>query len=459
LFKTALARADVRPLRAQLRGSVETPGDEGWELARQSWNLAVDQHPAAVAFPEGAADVQALLAFATRHGATVAPQGPGHGAAALPDLAGSILLRTTDLDGLFIDPERRVARVGAGVLLGDLVAAAADHGLAPVSGSAADVSVAGFVAGGGIGFLSRKLGLAADSVRAVTVVLADGRIVRATADEEPELFWAVRGGGGSFGVVTELELQLYATGDVFAGMSVWPLQRAREVIHAWHAWTQRAPEEATTSLRMIRFPPIDDIPEPFRGASFVIVDGAVLGDAGEAEAILAPLRSMEPVMDTWAAASPAVLTEVHMDPPEPMPVVTDHLMLRELTPAAIDAYLEAAGPASESPLMIVELRHLGGALGRRAADAGALGALDAEFLQFSVGVPAVPDAVDGVAAAFGRIRDALAACTTERACANFADRATTTDELHSSAVAARLRAAKAAYDPQGLLRTGHAVEA
>ena len=210
---TGLPSIDVEALRARLYGEVYGPDDEGWDEARRAWNLAVDQRPAAVALPITDADVVEVVNFAREQGLRVAPQGTGHGASAIAGLDNTILLSTKHMRGVRIDPNTRRARVRAGAIWQDVTAPASAYGLAPLAGSAHDVGVVGYTLGGGLSRLAREHGFACDSVTAIELVTADGRLVRTDERSDPELFRALRGGGGNFGVVTSMEFELYPVGE------------------------------------------------------------------------------------------------------------------------------------------------------------------------------------------------------------------------------------------------------
>jgi FAD/FMN-containing dehydrogenase len=231
------------------------------------------------------------------------------------------------------------------------VGPAAEHGLEGLSGSAPDVCVTGYALGGGAGWMVRRYGLAANSIRAAEVVTADGRQVQADAGSEPDLFWALRGGGGSFGVVTALELELFPVRELYAGVLFWPQERAPEVLEAWRAWTEGAPEEMSSLGRLLNVPPLEHIPEPVRGRSFVVVEAAWLGDEASGSQQLAVLRGLDPEMDTFAMIAPPGLAALHMDPPEPVPFAGDGMLLGDLPAEAIDALVGAAGPGTDSPLL------------------------------------------------------------------------------------------------------------
>ena len=329
------ARAARRPSRLApaLAGKIMTPEHGRFDAARRAWNLAIDQDPAAVVFPESAQDVAAAVLFAAEWGQRIAPQATGHGAAALGPVGDAILLKTERMRGLAIDSVGRVARVEAGVLASEVVRAAARHGLTPLTGSSPDVGVVGYTLGGGLSFLGRKHGLAANNVRAIGLVTADGSLVRADRDHEPDLFWAVRGGGGSFGIVTAIELELVPITHTLAGILWYPIERAGEVLHAWADLTRaEPPDDLTTAGRLLNLPPLREIPEPVRGKSFVVVEAIHLGDPATADELLASLRALGPVNDTIQMVPAAALLDLFLEPEHPVPVVGDGLTLAELPP-------------------------------------------------------------------------------------------------------------------------------
>jgi hypothetical protein len=361
----------VGPLDA---GAVVAPSDSGWDVARQAFNLAVDQQPALVVYPETAEQVAAAVGFARERGLRVAPQRTGHAAEALPSLADTLLLRTDRMRAVEVDPAARTVRAAGGANWGDVVAATAPHGLAPIAGSSPNVGIAGFHLGGGLGFLSRRHGLAANSLTAIELVTADGRQVRATADSEPELFWALRGGGGNFGVVTALELNLFPVPDLYGGTLFFPIERAGEVFEAWRQLTLVAPEDLTLCARLLQIPDIDGPPPALRGRSFALVDVIFLGGETAGAELIAPVRALGPELDTVAAVGPEALGTLHMDPEDPVPALDDHMLLGPLSPEAVEGFVVAAGPDSGSSLVVAELRQIGGAMSREAPGGGALSA-------------------------------------------------------------------------------------
>ena len=446
-------------LRGLCNGRVHLPGDAGYDAARTPWNLAVDQRPAAVAVPHSAEEVVEVVRAAAAAGLRVAPQSSGHGAGPLDGRAldDVVLVRLHELTGVTVDPDARVARVLGGTLWQEVVAAGAPHGLTAMHGSSPDVAVAGYVLGGGLSFYGRSHGLAANHVRAVELVTADGSLVRASAEENQELFWALRGGSGNFGVAVAIEIDLLPYAEVYAGMLLWDRERAPEVVRAWAAWTRDLPETVTTSMRVMSFPPLPDLPPFLSGRQLAVIDGAVLEDDDRAAELLAPLRALGPEMDTFGRIPAIGLTAVHMDPPAPAPAVSDHAVLAELPEEAIAAYLGEIGPGSSTSLLFGELRHLGGAFGRPADGGGAASHVEGEYALFAVAIAPTPEAAAHGQADATALCAALAPWATGTRVLNFID--TTVDV--STAYGDRwdrLRAVRAAVDPAGLFVAHHPVE-
>ena len=453
---TAETLMRARALRARLQGELVLPGDESWDEARQAWNLAVDQRPAAVALPETVDDVVAIVDFAREHGLRVAPQGTGHNAGPLGWLDETILLKTSRMRRVEIDPESRRARVEAGVLWMEVTGPAAEHGLATLAGSSPDVGVVGYSLGGGISWLSRKLGLAANSVTAIELVTADGRHVRCDAEHEPELFWALRGGGGNFGVVTSIDFRLYPISEVYAGWLIFPIERAPEILTAWQRWTETVPDEMTSVGRILNIPPLPTVPEPLRGRSVAVIETIYIGDEAEAAELLAPLRALGAEIDTHATIPVTGLQKLHMDPEEPVPGKGDGMMLDSLTPEAIMQITEIATP--DSPLLSVEVRHVGGELARTAPGSGVLGSLDAAYAMFAVGIPMSPQSAEGIERDISRLQRALARWDSGRMYLNFAEHPRSGRSLFGEDGYARLRRVKTEVDPENVFHANHQVE-
>ena len=390
------AAAEARALNDQLAGRVVLPGDPDWDLARQPWNLAARPRPAAVALPESAGDIGAIIELARARRLRIAPQGTGHGALSLGSLHDTILLSMARMRRIQIHVPTRNAWVQAGALWGDVAAAGAGHGLAGLAGSSPTVGVVGYSTGGGVGWLARRYGLAANSIGAAAVVTADGRLIRADLEQNPDLFWAIRGGGGSFGIVTALKFALYPVREVYGGALFWPPERAGEILRAWRAWTGGLPDEVTSIARLRRMPSRPGIPQQLRGRTFVIVEAACIAAETDAIRLLRPMRALGPKIDTFAMRPMTDLGPLHLDPEQPMPRIGDGRLLTNLPAAAIDTLCAAGMPGPGSPIASVEIRHLGGALARRSATAGALASLDAGFAVYAVGMAATPELVSPV---------------------------------------------------------------
>ncbi|WP_432992638.1 FAD-binding oxidoreductase [Dactylosporangium sp. CA-233914] len=441
-------------LRGLCGGAVHLPGDPGYDAARTPWNVAVDLRPAAVAYPGDAAEVAGLVRAASAAGLRIAPQGTGHNAAPLGPLDDVVLLRTSAMTGVTIDPVRRTARAEAGALWIDVVEAAAPHGLAALHGSSPDVGVVGYSLGGGIGWYSREHGLQTNSVTAFELVTAAGELVRADERHEPDLFWALRGGGGNFGVVTAVEFDLLPISTVHAGWLVWDWREAARVLPVWADWALSAPDHVTTSARLLQLPPLPVIPEVFRNRQLLVVDGAVLGDPG----VLAPLQALRPELDTFAQVPAATLGRLHMDPEGPTPAIDRAAMLSSLSSASIDALLSVAGPDSGTSLLVAaELRQLGGALGRPAPRHGALPQLDADFALFTCGIAATPEMGAAALADTTRVVDAMRPWASGREYLNFAGTKVDTSTAFSAAAWQRLRAIRQAFDPAGAFLANHVI--
>jgi FAD/FMN-containing dehydrogenase len=467
-LKTSSLREELAHLDARIAGRVFSPGESGWDEARAAWNLAIDQRPVAVVIPGHVDDIVQTVATARALGLAVAPQGTGHNAGPLSarnGLADAILLRTSELRGVQVDAEQQVARVEPGALWGDVVAAVAPHGLAALAGSSHDVGVVGYTLGGGLSWLVRSHGLASNQVLAVEIVTADGEHRRVDAEHDPELFWAVRGGGGDFGVVTAMEFRLFPIAEVVAGTLFWPLERAEDVLQAWAEWTASVPDTVTSVGRVLRFPPMPELPPFLSGKSFVVVEAAIQETPERADELLAPLRALDPDMDSMHPQPVAELLQLHMDPPAPVPGYGDGMLLSDLPPATVRAFVEAVGPDSECTLLSAEIRHLGAgvipdaayesAAERRTPEPGVVAGFDAEYLVFGVGI-AVPGSADALAASLGRLLSRVEPWRAELDYLNFAELERNAERLFGDRVH-RLRALKNVIDPTGVIRSNHPV--
>src|SRR4051794_17038083 len=254
-----------------LKGAVVLPDDPRYDEARSSFNLFLDQRPAAVAFPSDARDVADAVRFADRHGLRVAPQATGHNQGPLGAMEDLLLVNVSRLQDVRVDPAARSVRVGAGVKWDRVAPRLSAHGLAGLHGSSPDVGIAGYSLGGGMGWLARKYGLQTNAVTALELVTADGELIRVDPEHEPELFWALRGGGGNFGIVTAIEFGVFELDEVYAGALFFPVERAPEVLHTWNTIRSSFPDEMMSWASLLHFPPIPDVPAFARGRSYAVV--------------------------------------------------------------------------------------------------------------------------------------------------------------------------------------------
>ena len=441
-------------LSAQMAGRVVTPSDSDWDATRQVFNLRTDLRPSAMVLPRNASDVMAAVDYARAHGLRVAPQATGHNAEPLGSLEDTLLVDVRGLQEVSIDPGAQRVRVGAGVKWERVAPQLSEYGLAALHGSSPDVGIAGYSLGGGMGWLARMYGLQANSVTAIELVTADCQARRVDAAHEPELFWALRGGNGNFGVVTAIEFAVYPVEDLYAGVMFFPFERASEVLHAWTELVPTLPDEIMSWASLLQFPDAPDVPEPVRGGSFTVVYGAFLGSESDGRALLRPVRDLGPAMDTFAVVPPAELGDLAMDPPDPLPVVSTTALLSDLPSAGVDDLVAAVGPESGSPLGMVQLRQLGGALGRRSPGAGARATLPGSLNLFALGVPE-----DEAAAA--TVRRYLAAL--DRAVRpyrvghypNFVEEPADASAFFDPQTWRRLREVKALYDPDDVFKGNH----
>jgi FAD/FMN-containing dehydrogenase len=441
-------------LVARMTGRVVTPSDPDWDATRQVFNLATDLRPAAIALPSDVTDVVVAVEYARANGLRIAPQATGHNADALGSLEDVLLVDVRELQDLSIDPGAKRVRVGSGVKWERVVPRLSELGLAALHGSSPDVGIAGYSLGGGMGWLARKYGLQTNSVTAMELVTADGRAARVDAENEPELFWALRGGNGNFGLVTAIEFAVYPVANLYAGAMFFPFERAGEVLHTWTELLPTLPDEMMTWVKLLQFPNTRDVPEPVRGGSFTIIFGAFLGSESKGRALLRPVRDLGPAVDTFAVVPPAALGDLAMDPPDPLPFLTNTALLSELPTAGVEELVSAAGPGSGSPLAMVELRHMGGALARRSPGAGARATLPGSVAMLSLGV-----AEDEASAATARTYlDAV-----ERAVlpyhigdySNLVMKPADASSFFDANTWARLRQIKALYDPSDLFKGNH----
>ncbi len=358
---------DAATLAARVAGSVLLPGDAGYDDERVVWNLNHQLVPAVIVVPESTADVQAAVTFAAGQHRPVLVKATGH--QIVGQAHGAVVIATHRMNDITIDAAGRSARVGAGVLWSEVIAKTTKVGLAPLNGSNPTVGVAGYTLGGGLSpTLGRSHGYAADHVRSLDVITADGELRHVDAESEPDLFWALRGGKGNFAVVTALEFDLFPVSRLYGGGIYFPGERTADVLRAWTDWHPRTPETMVTSLAVMRMPSMPEVPEPLRGKFLVSVRIAYNGTSTDGERMVKPLRAVAPaVLDTVRDMPYAEVASIHNEPTDPVPYYERGIMLREFPAQAQDKFIELVGPDAETDLVLAELRSLGGAWDREPA--------------------------------------------------------------------------------------------
>lgn len=371
-----------------VRGPVLRPADgERYAEEAAGFQAGYRHRPDVIVGAAGAADVAAAVEYAAGHSLPLAVQATGHGLT--EPLGGGVLVSTRRMAEVRIDAAARRARVGAGVRWGAVVDEAARHGLAPLSGSGPGVGAVSYTLNGGVGLLAREFGYAADHVHSAEVVTADGRVRRVTADSDPELFWALRGGGCGFGVVTELEIGLVPVERIYGGRLVFDGAHAEDVLECWQEWTATVPETLTSSVTMTSFPDAPGMPDAVRGRYLAQVQIACRAEESEAERLVAPLRSAGPrVTETLRTMPYTDSASVYDEPDQPHHYLGGNALLGRRLPdrAALRPALQLTGP--EVPAVtVLGLRHMAGALSRQPQVSNAVAGRDAGYLLVVLSVP------------------------------------------------------------------------
>ncbi|GAA2777022.1 FAD-binding oxidoreductase [Saccharopolyspora taberi] len=422
------------------------PSDEGYEPERRGFQTGFQHSPAVIVGAVDEHDVCAAVAHAADAGLGVSVQATGHGTSGLND--GGVLISTRRMDGVQVFPARQEARIEAGVQWRQVIAAAAPHGLAPLSGSSPTVGAVGYALGGGLGLLGREFGFAADHVLSLDVVTADGKLRSVDASNDPELFWGLRGGRDHLGVVTSMTIRLFPVERIHGGGLFFDVSHAREVISAFRDLTAQAPETLTASLGMVRYPPVALFPEPLRDRHVLHFRFA---STSEPERLIAPVRAAAPAILDQVRDMPFTESgSVYNDPEFPHSYYGNNVLLSSFPAEAADAVRRLCGPAAPVPV-ILDVRHLGGALSRPPAEPNCVGHREAQYIVRVLSPLATAELAD-VRRVHRRIFSALAEWTVGQA-PNF--RYGPVEELgpvYDEPSSARLRALKEQHDPSGLFR-------
>lgn len=447
---------NLADLRANVAGPVLTPGEEGFAEEVSGFNLATQHSPDAAVGVTNENDVVEAVRFAARHRLPVRVLATGHGPA--EPVTDGLLLVTRRLNRLSIDPSTRIATIGAGLKWEAVQAAAGPLGLTAITGSSPDVGAIGLTLGGGLGPLARSHGYTSDYAVSFRVVTREGEAVTASAEENPDLFWALRGGKGGLGVVTELSIRLVDLPVIHAGAVIFDTPHIETVLRGWIEWTAGAPDEVTTSVAIIRFPDVEFVPEPLRGRHAIALRFAYPGSEEDGERIAAPLRALAPsIMDTIGQLPTSMMGLIHSDPTDPLPAWDLGLLLSSADQDLATAILDHVGAGTRNPLMITELRHLGGKAAIDVPEGSAAGGRAGRFSCYAIGVPDPSLFETVLPAVAGRLVAAIAPWTAPETNVNFAGRFRSAEHFASAwppDTFARLAAVKKAYDPLGLFTYG-----
>jgi FAD/FMN-containing dehydrogenase len=452
----AIVAKAIETLRARLSGVLLRPDDEQYQEASQAWNLQAKQRPALVVMARRVEDIIAAVQFARDTNTGIGVMATGHGVGSLCD--GGLLINTSEMRAVKIDPVSQTATVEAGALWKDVVPAAAAHGLAALLGSSSNVGVVGYTLGGGFGYLGRKYGLNVAGVIAADIVTADGKLLRASENENAELFWGLKGSVGNLGVVTTLKFKLYPLKKVYGGAVFYPVENAREVLSVFARWTATLQDEITTGFTFMNFPPLPAVPGPLRGRSVVVIKGCYCGEKPErGEEMFKPVRQElgQPIMDTFEVIPMETMDVISKDPVDPMGFLQYSALLSDLSDRAIDALVKVAGAGSGSPVSLVEMRLLGGALQRAPKNIKLMGNRNARFSLNVLGAIVKPEMADAVSAHLTRIADITRPYQTGENFINFVETSPAMDRVRAAYTAEdweRLVALKTKYDPKNIFR-------
>ncbi|MFI5735074.1 FAD-binding oxidoreductase [Kribbella sp. NPDC051587] len=443
----------VNALRQAVSGHVTSLSSSDWTTERLAWHTHVPQEPAAIVHVANAEDVQIAVRLASAFGYAVAAQPRGHGATAhtADDV---VLLRFEELDEIVVKDD--VVRVGAGVAWRELNAALDGLGQTSLPGSNGDTTVVGYTISGGLSWFGRQYGLAAHHIRAVELVDASGAQQRVTAESDPELFWALRGGGGDFGIVTAMELDLMPAPSIYGGRKLWSSENGRALLRAYAEITSTAPDELSLWAWLMNMPDLEMVPAPMRGRLMIGFGMTYLGDPDEAEKLLAPLYAVaEPEMGEFATITTGTVAAIAAEPDDPMPGMGRTHLLTGLTDLAIDSLLDELGSGS-SPIAIIQIRHLGGAFGRANIVDGPVGLIEEPYMVLLGAVAATPELQGLINQAFDRVSSDLETSVSGRVPMTFADEAQI-EQIFMPTSLARLREIKSRVDPENLFRSNHPV--
>jgi len=448
----------VEELRRQLAGEVVVPQDSEYDAARSVWNGYIDKRPRVVARCRGVADILAALRFARAHSLLTAIRGGGHNVAGFGTCDGGIVIDLGPMKGVRVDPEARTARAQPGLTWGEFDRETQAFGLATTGGLVTTTGIAGFTLGGGIGWLTRKHGFTIDNLISADVVTADGRLLTASPASHPDLFWALRGGGGNFGIVTSFEFQLHPVGPVVLGGAVFhPAEKAREVLRFYNRWVATLPDEMTSMAAFITAPPLPFIPQPLHGTPMVAIAVCYAGPMEDGQRVAQPLVTFGPPQVAHIGPVPYTILQGMFDASAPRGIHAywkTHYV-QDLSDAAIDALVaETAKMGSLSPFATLHIHHLEGAVSRVKPEATAFRHRTPRYAMNVVGLWTAGEQADPHIAWVRRTFDAVQPFATGAPYLNFlgdegADRVRA---AYGAETYDRLAKIKQRYDPTNFFR-------
>jgi FAD/FMN-containing dehydrogenase len=437
----------VTTLRSRLACPVHAPGEPAYVTEATGFNTAITHAPQAVVAVRSADDVAETVRVARELGARVSVHTTGHNTVGAID--SGILISMRALQDVRIDPAARIATIAGGAPWAPVVSAAAAHGLAPITGSSTTVGVAGYLLGGGVGPLARSHGFGSDYMTGMTVITGTGEQVDVDAGQHPDLFWALRGGKSGLGIVTEIRLRLVELPSLYGGALFFEEANIEKALRGWIDWTVNADPRVTTSIAIVRFPPLDVIPPPLRGRQLLALRVAYPGDATKGARLAAPLRALAPVyIDTVGALPAADIARVHNDPTDPRQTWARGMLLTQLDHAFASAFLAHVGSGVETPFVAAEIRHVDGATRQDVAGGSAAGGRGAAFTLGVVG--GNPALFEVMPAAFARLSEDVRPWIAKESNINFMARPLSDAHLAtawSPATFARLAEIRKRYDP------------
>jgi len=450
ILEAPQAVSDGAQLQARVQGRVIARDNPAYNDFRAAWNLTVDQHPALIVAAESAADISAAVGYARAVDLKVAVQATGHGVIRPAD--GSLLIVTSPFAEVRVDAESRTAWISAGAKWAKVLAQAQAVGLAPLLGSSPDVGAIGYTLGGGMGWLARKYGLSIDSVNCFEVVTADGNIVEASPNQHADLFWGLRGGGGGLGVVTGMEIRLYPITQFYGGNLYYSIDQAPALFARYREWIASAPDELTSSIVIMNYPPLPFFPEPLRSKAIAQIRGAYCGPIEQGEALLKFWREWQtPLIDDFAARPFSDIAKVSNDPVDPSPGLSSGAWLKDLDDETLATLIDyGAATTGPRPVMVTEVRHAGGAITRVEPHTNAYSHRYAPHSLEVIGMTPTPQAQTAFRQHVAQLKQALGPHLTGGVYLNFLegeDALAHSRDGFSPEAYRRLQTLKALYDP------------